>query len=73
MCTGNLRSAGQKLSAFLYLKDKRSLNHCFNYIIIIISFILGAIIASILINLFNQTALLFCCFILIITLLILVY
>ncbi len=73
MCTGNLRSAGQKLSAFLYQKDKNSLNHCLNYLIIISSFILGAIIATILINLFNQIALLFCCFILIITLLILVY
>lgn len=73
MCTGNLRSAGQKLSTFLLHKDKKSLNHCLNYLIIIISFISGAIIATILINLFNQTALLFCCFILIITLLILVY
>lgn len=73
MCTGNLRSAGQKLSAFLFQYDKQALRHCFHYLIIILSFILGAVIATFLINLFQQTALLFCCFILITTLLILVY
>lgn len=73
MCTGNLRSAGQKLASYLFKNDKAALKHCFRYLIIIVSFILGAIIATILINIFNQIALLFCCLILIITLLILVY
>lgn len=73
MCTGNLRSAGQKLSAYLFKRDQTALKHCWHYLIIILSFIIGAILATLLISIFNQTALLFCCLILIITLLILVY
>lgn len=73
MCTGNLRSAGQKLSAYLFAHDKDALHHCFRYLIIIFFFIIGAIIATGLINIFGQCALLFCCILLLITLLILVY
>ena len=73
MCTGNLRSAGQKLSAFLFSDDKKALYHCFRYLIIIFFFITGAIIAALLINTFGQVSLLFCCLLLLITLLILVY
>lgn len=73
MYTRNLRSAGQKLASYLFKNDNAALKHCFHYLIIIASFILGVIIATILINIFNQAALLFCCLILIITLLILVY
>lgn len=73
MCTGNLKSAGQKLSAYLFLHDKNALKHCFRYLIIIFFFILGAIIATILINFFGQISLLFCCLLLLITLLILMY
>lgn len=73
MCTGNLRSAGQKLSEYLFNNDKIALKHCLRYLIIIFAFILGAIIATILINLWGQISLLFCCCLLLITLLILVY
>ena len=75
MCTGNLKSAGQKLSAYLFLHDhdKDALKHCFRYLIIIFFFILGAIIATILINFFGQISLLFCCLLLLIALLILMY
>ena len=73
MCTGNLRSAGQKLSAYLFLDDKSALKHCFRYLIIIFFFIIGAIMATLLINLFGQMALLCCCLLLFITLLILIY
>lgn len=73
MCTGNLRSAGQKLSAYLFCHDKKALNQCFRYLIIIFFFIIGAIVATFLIDIFGQTALLFCCLLLLITLIILVY
>lgn len=73
MCTGNLRSAGQKLSAYLFNHDQKSLYHCLRYLIIIFFFIFGAIIATGLINLFGQISLLFCCFLLLIILLILIY
>lgn len=73
MCTGNLRSAGQKLSAYLFSHDKHSLNQCFRYLIIIFFFIIGAIVATFLIDIFGQAALLFCCLLLLITLIILVY
>ena len=73
MCTGNLRSAGQKLASYLFKDDKDALSHCFRYLIIIASFISGAIIATILVSIFDHMALLFCCLILIIILLILVY
>lgn len=73
MCTGNLRSAGQKLASYLFKDDKDALSHCFRYLIIIASFILGAIIATILVSIFDHMALLFCCLILIIILLTLVY
>lgn len=73
MCTGNLKSAGQYLSAYIFTHDKKALIHCFRYVIIICAFILGVIIATGLIHLFGQVALLFCCLLLLITLLILVY
>lgn len=73
MCTGNLKSAGQKLSAFIFLHDKTSLYHCFRYLIIISFFIFGAVIATFLISIFGQVSLLFCSILLLIVLLILIY
>lgn len=73
MCTGNLRSAGQKLSAYLFSHDSKALNHCLRYLIIICFFIVGAIIATFLIDIFGQISLIFCSLLLLIILLILIY
>lgn len=42
MCTGNLRSAADNFSAFLFSKEKESLKKCLRYLIIIGMFCIGA-------------------------------
>lgn len=42
MCTGNLRSAADNFSAFLFKKDSESLKKCLRYLVIIAMFCIGA-------------------------------
>ena len=69
MCTGNLRSASDALFEYIDSKDKATLKKFFLYLIVIFTFISGAILGAVLTMQFSSNALLFCIFILLLTLL----
>lgn len=61
MCTGNLRSSIDKLSTFIFEKDKNALFEGMLYLSIIIMFILGAAIGTITVKLISHSAIWICC------------
>lgn len=61
MCTGNLRSSIDKLSTFIFEKDKNALFEGLLYLAIIIMFIFGAAIGTILIKIISYSAIWICC------------
>lgn len=61
MCTGNLRSATELLWRFLSLRDKNALRKSLLYFAIILFFIGGAALGSLLTSLFAEKAVLLCC------------
>lgn len=64
MCTGNLRSATEQLYHYNKTKEKKMLHKSMQYYGIILFFILGAVIGTVITNMFNEKAVLFCCIIL---------
>lgn len=71
MCTGNLRSSVDKLSLFLFEKDKKALIDSILYMSIIILFIAGAATGVILIKHFSHNSIWLCCILLLFVLIIL--
>lgn len=65
MCIGNLRSGTQNLCDYFFKKDKKYIKRSVIYYSIILFFILGAVIGSIVINYLNEKAILICSAILI--------
>ncbi len=59
MCTGNLRSATEKLYDYKQTRDRQSLQDSLQYYGIILFFILGALIGSFVTNIFAVKAVLF--------------
>lgn len=61
MCTGNLRSAVDYLYRYRQLKDRALLKKGLQYLAIILFFIVGAIIGSVVTRMFDRYAVLFSC------------
>ncbi len=64
MCTGNLRSGTEQLAAYLKSKSRKMLRNALRYYGIIITFILGAMCGTFLVPAIGIHAILFCCAIL---------
>lgn len=71
MCTGNLRSASEFLFQYIQTKNKDQLYICLKYSFIILFFIIGACLGTIMTNLWTTYALLFVSIILFIVFLLL--
>lgn len=71
MCTGNLRSCFENLYKYTLHKNKEALFSCFKYIGIILLFIMGAGIGTVLSKFIGYNCIWFCCIILIFVFLIL--
>lgn len=61
MCTGNLRSATERLYQYVQDKKKDTLINSLQYYGIILFFVLGAVLGTILTNLFSVKGVLFSC------------
>lgn len=61
MCTGNLRSGNEQLYLFLTKKDKNSKKTAGIYFFMIFTFLVGAIIGSLISFILIEKAILFCC------------
>lgn len=70
MCIGNLRSATQNISSYIFTKDKQYLKNGMLYFLIILFFVLGAVIGNIMVKLLSEKAIIICCLILVIAFLI---
>lgn len=60
MCIGNLRSGTQNLCDFFFKKDKSNLEKCLLYYGIILCFILGAVLGSMVIKQLQEKSILIC-------------
>ncbi|MCR5704868.1 MAG: DUF1275 domain-containing protein [Eubacterium sp.] len=60
MCIGNLRSGTQNLNEYILTKEKSNLRKAGLYFGIILFFVIGAIMGSLLIKVFTEKAILFC-------------
>lgn len=67
MCTGNLRSASENLYHWMIGRDGESKKKGIHYLIIVGSFMGGAVVGAALTHIFIEKAVLFCCAILFIT------
>jgi len=61
MCTGNLRSATEQLYRYIHDKNKETLYSSLQYYGIILFFMAGAVLGSILTNIYQVKAVLFAC------------
>lgn len=61
MCTGNLRSAADNFSAFLFKKEPESLKKCLRYLVIIAMFCTGAASGALCSRQFGIGAVWICC------------
>lgn len=73
MCTGNLRSCFVNLFKYTHHKNQQALFSCLKYMGIILLFILGACIGTILSKIIGYNCIWFCCIILIAVFLILTF
>lgn len=64
MCTGNLRSATEQFYRHMQTKDPVQRRRSLRYYGIILFFILGAVLGTVLTNLFSEKSVLFCCLLL---------
>ncbi|MCL2858545.1 MAG: YoaK family protein [Streptococcaceae bacterium] len=71
--TGNIRSFSTNLMQFFLTKDKEKLSHASIYFGLILSFFVGAVFSTLLLNVFGTWTLLGSCFILLIVYLIFVF
>ena len=60
MCIGNLRSATENISQFVYEKDKDALHRGFIYYGVIIVFVIGAVIGKVCVDKFAERAIWAC-------------
>lgn len=61
MCIGNLRNATASFYAYRHSKDKKILDKCLRYYIVIIIFALGATLGSVLTERFGVKTIWFSC------------
>lgn len=73
MCTGNLRSAADNFSAFLFNKERESLKKCLRYLIIIGMFCVGAATGALSSRFVGTGSVWSCCGLLILVFLLLVW
>ena len=60
MCTGNLRSGTEALTVFIQSKDKKSLHKAGKFYAIVLFFIAGAVISTLLTQLFQEKSVILC-------------
>ena len=68
MCTGNLRSAADNFSVFLFQKDKEALRRCVRYLVIILVFCTGAAAGGLCSRALGTSAIWICCSLLLVVL-----
>lgn len=73
MCTGNLRSAADNFSAFLFNRQREPLQKCLRYLIIIGAFCVGAAVGAISSRFWGTGAVWICCGLLSLVFLLLVW
>ncbi len=73
MCTGNLRNCFENLFKYTHHKNKQALFSCLKYMGIILLFMLGACIGTVLSKIIGYNCIWFCCIILIAVFLILTF
>lgn len=60
MCTGNLRSGTEALSVFFQSKNKKVLHKAGKFYAIVLIFIIGAVLGTLLTQLFQEKSVIFC-------------
>ncbi len=64
MCTGNLRSATERLWRYHLTKDRSERNRGIQYLLIILFFVIGAAVGALFSKIWGVRAVLFCCILL---------